>query len=526
MPERYEIDRVVYDAGITKMKSSKSKTKAKKERDGKGGKDRGGKDGAKGLFKKKHHRRQHSEDASRDRMEFHDLSAFESYKSVLQFDEEIADSDNPSLSPENARSTPDDTKQPEVDDVENYQQVAIIARAQALWDFIPSECQASDKIDDVELLSLKKGDIVEVLEADPSGWWIGVCGAEQGAFPGRYVEVFGEVEMQEEGVKRYADIVSGALDGNGDEHLNSAVAGAVAGAVAVAAEIDLEGDTPKKEREEEEDAALGDGQCDDDIVKNLKGSRGVEENLPLPTPEVSQRGIVLVDKDDMRPPPIPERDTDERDVDDRDPEESAGYLYEVSGEMEHTSGKNNVGVERGGQEEEEERQYVHSEEEGKHEKGESESEKNERAESQDAESRVEEGGAERDSLSDVADGVCKKDITFPPASVQGDNQDDDCTQQVGEGQAVEMARGHKKGKDSGDSVPGTPDPHRRKERLREVAWQLREQILLLESDLKAQKKVLCILGYYSSFIITERDTHSNRHLLFVCMYICMYICMY
>ncbi|KAI5835257.1 SH3-domain-containing protein, partial [Schizophyllum commune Tattone D] len=40
---------------------------------------------------------------------------------------------------------------------------------------------------DPSALSFKRGDIIEVLTQQPSGWWDGLLGDERGWFPSNYV---------------------------------------------------------------------------------------------------------------------------------------------------------------------------------------------------------------------------------------------------------------------------------------------------------------------------------------------------
>ncbi|KNZ81297.1 Cell division control protein 25 [Termitomyces sp. J132] len=50
---------------------------------------------------------------------------------------------------------------------------------------------------DVSALSFKRGDIVEVLTQEPSGWWDGLLRNERGWFPSNYVEVITEKEAEQ-----------------------------------------------------------------------------------------------------------------------------------------------------------------------------------------------------------------------------------------------------------------------------------------------------------------------------------------
>ncbi|KAG6832006.1 hypothetical protein H0H92_006042 [Tricholoma furcatifolium] len=49
---------------------------------------------------------------------------------------------------------------------------------------------------DVSALSFQRGDIIEVLTQQPSGWWDGLLGDERGWFPSNYVEVISEEEAE------------------------------------------------------------------------------------------------------------------------------------------------------------------------------------------------------------------------------------------------------------------------------------------------------------------------------------------
>ena len=49
---------------------------------------------------------------------------------------------------------------------------------------------------DPSALSFKRGDIIEVLTQQPSGWWDGLLGDERGWFPSNYVEVISDEEAE------------------------------------------------------------------------------------------------------------------------------------------------------------------------------------------------------------------------------------------------------------------------------------------------------------------------------------------
>lgn len=46
-------------------------------------------------------------------------------------------------------------------------------------------------------LSLKEGDIVEILSQDEEGWWEGLCNGKKGVFPANFVEVIKESASKE-----------------------------------------------------------------------------------------------------------------------------------------------------------------------------------------------------------------------------------------------------------------------------------------------------------------------------------------
>ncbi|KAG6819992.1 hypothetical protein H0H93_006695 [Arthromyces matolae] len=49
---------------------------------------------------------------------------------------------------------------------------------------------------DVSALSFRRGDIIEILTQEPSGWWDGLLGEERGWFPSNYVEVIPDDEAE------------------------------------------------------------------------------------------------------------------------------------------------------------------------------------------------------------------------------------------------------------------------------------------------------------------------------------------
>jgi len=49
---------------------------------------------------------------------------------------------------------------------------------------------------DASALSFRKGDIIEILTQQPSGWWDGLLGDERGWFPSNYVTIISEEEAE------------------------------------------------------------------------------------------------------------------------------------------------------------------------------------------------------------------------------------------------------------------------------------------------------------------------------------------
>ncbi|PFH53392.1 hypothetical protein AMATHDRAFT_1447 [Amanita thiersii Skay4041] len=70
---------------------------------------------------------------------------------------------------------------------------------------------------DSSALSFRRGDIIEVLSQQPSGWWDGLLGDERGWFPSNYVVVISEDEAEQ----AFASAVSEAQQGLvGNMHMN------------------------------------------------------------------------------------------------------------------------------------------------------------------------------------------------------------------------------------------------------------------------------------------------------------------
>lgn len=59
-------------------------------------------------------------------------------------------------------------------------------------------CRASYDYDaqDASALSFRRGDIIEVLTQQPSGWWDGLLGDERGWFPSNYVTIISDEEAE------------------------------------------------------------------------------------------------------------------------------------------------------------------------------------------------------------------------------------------------------------------------------------------------------------------------------------------
>jgi son of sevenless-like protein len=67
-----------------------------------------------------------------------------------------------------------------------------------LQQFITSFCRALYDYDaqDPSALSFRRGDIIEILTQQPSGWWDGLLGEERGWFPSNYVVLISDEEAE------------------------------------------------------------------------------------------------------------------------------------------------------------------------------------------------------------------------------------------------------------------------------------------------------------------------------------------
>ncbi|KAG6856589.1 hypothetical protein H0H87_002795 [Tephrocybe sp. NHM501043] len=83
----------------------------------------------------------------------------------------------------------------------NFSQLTKEAHIEALQEdegIITSFCRAlyEYKAQDASGLSFKPGDLIEVLNQEPSGWWDGLLGDERGWFPYNYVELISDEEAE------------------------------------------------------------------------------------------------------------------------------------------------------------------------------------------------------------------------------------------------------------------------------------------------------------------------------------------
>jgi len=64
--------------------------------------------------------------------------------------------------------------------------------------FLTSFCRALYEYDaqDPSALSFRRGDIIEILTQQPSGWWDGLLGDERGWFPSNYVVLISDEEAE------------------------------------------------------------------------------------------------------------------------------------------------------------------------------------------------------------------------------------------------------------------------------------------------------------------------------------------
>jgi len=70
----------------------------------------------------------------------------------------------------------------------------ILFRARALYDYPIDGDTLHIEDEEIKLLRFKKGDLINVYEQDPSGWWAGEHNNEKGIFPGSYMKVMEEEE--------------------------------------------------------------------------------------------------------------------------------------------------------------------------------------------------------------------------------------------------------------------------------------------------------------------------------------------
>lgn len=77
--------------------------------------------------------------------------------------------------------------------------LAVNANEPGYDDLPPLYCRALYDYDaqDASAISFRKGDILEVLKQEPSGWWDGLLGDERGWFPSNYVSLISEEEAEE-----------------------------------------------------------------------------------------------------------------------------------------------------------------------------------------------------------------------------------------------------------------------------------------------------------------------------------------
>lgn len=77
-------------------------------------------------------------------------------------------------------------------------------------EYPPLFCRALYDYDaqDASALSFRRGDVIEILSKQPSGWWDGLLGDERGWFPSNYVEEISEEE---------ADLAMSGSDPNSEQ---------------------------------------------------------------------------------------------------------------------------------------------------------------------------------------------------------------------------------------------------------------------------------------------------------------------
>ncbi|KAH8550836.1 ras guanine nucleotide exchange factor domain-containing protein [Umbelopsis sp. PMI_123] len=85
---------------------------------------------------------------------------------------------------------------------------------QALHDYIPTNLSSQDA---ANCLCFSRGNIIEVLGRDDSGWWDGSCNGNRGWFPSNYVGMIGEVVRTE----TYSDEEEDAVEENSSSSSNS-----------------------------------------------------------------------------------------------------------------------------------------------------------------------------------------------------------------------------------------------------------------------------------------------------------------
>lgn len=81
-------------------------------------------------------------------------------------------------------------------------------------DYNPIFCRAlyDYKAGDPSALSLRTGDVIEVLTQQPSGWWDGLLYDTRGWFPSNYVEIIPDEEVDE--ALSQVEMPAGYYDGN------------------------------------------------------------------------------------------------------------------------------------------------------------------------------------------------------------------------------------------------------------------------------------------------------------------------
>lgn len=72
----------------------------------------------------------------------------------------------------------------------------VICRAEAICAYDPDQMGGVD--DDITFLRFEKGEMIDVVEQDESGWWEGIVNGEWGIFPGSYVKIVELYEVVED----------------------------------------------------------------------------------------------------------------------------------------------------------------------------------------------------------------------------------------------------------------------------------------------------------------------------------------